>query len=102
MTTLAPVYDLVSAKLSTVTYWKYYCEHLILENALTELTHSLDVLELTEKGTIGDKLDTVKIEEKILFYEEVKKDILNKIQVLVIAKDKKVIERIEVNDNITL
>lgn len=99
---LVDVFTEVENKLTQLTYWTYYYDHFVYDNTLIELKHELDILELTRKGTINAVVDIAEIESKILFYENVKIDILEKIQTLITVKDAKTIDKIELNDNITL
>ncbi len=95
-------YEVVEAKRNSITYWTYFYDHLVYDNVLIELKHVLDVLELTKKGTINQDVDVTFIEEKILFYNNVKINILEKIQILINVKDSKIIDKMEINDSITL
>jgi len=95
-------YSQTEIKLGEKTYLNYFYDFNRTKLLLNELTHSLNILELTDTGVILQETDVDLIEDKIATYTttkdkiEVDLDELNKLNSL------KVIDKIEINDSIAL
>jgi len=99
---LKDIYTQIEIKLGKKTYLQYYYDYNRTETIINELTHILDVLQLTKDGVIIAESDVDEIEAKINSYTDIQTDLLTKISSLNSLISLKLIEKIEINDGITL
>ena len=89
-------------KLGEKTYLKYFYDLNRTEIIISELAHVLDILELTNNGVIMQDADVDIIESKIMLYTDIKTDLVSKIDSINNFSSLKLIEKVEINDSITL
>ena len=95
-------YKMTEITLGEKTYLKYFYDHERTKKTLDELTHTLNILQLTSTGVIDQEADVDVIETKIEIYETAKNKLEAKIQEINRLSSLKLIEKSEINDNITL
>lgn len=95
-------YSLTEIKLGEKTYLKYFYDLNRTESIISELAHVLDILELTSTGIIKQDADVDNIESKIIVYSDIKTDLVSKIDSIDNLSSLKLIEKVEINDSITL